>query len=262
MSAVTHKILASLSKEPGIALQSVAKISEKAYSIVCSVDSYNYSPAEIKNAVTKFFNGSFVVESNTLYAIENKHYNLFKAVVVANTVSFPFTKEVVSDLRLHLTTANVFLDEEDTIWRVVGTDDGSKRLVCTTPDNFDQILAAKKSRRPVTASLEGEHGSGFSFGDYVKFYNTEAGTVDFGYALDTKRVFVRSQQFPSAVEAVAVIDVADGRGLVTDDVNQFKVSAASVEVEMDRVLDYWKKLYSNTNFYQHLEALINQQAQG
>lgn len=256
--SVGHKILASLSRKPGIALQSVSKISDRAFSIICSVDSFNYTSDQLKEAVRNYFSGAFTVESSTLYPVVHDHYKVFRAIVAVNTVSHPFSEETVAALKMYPTTANTFLDEEDTIWNVVGEGD-NRRLVQTAADNFDQLISSKKTRNPVTASFEDDHSMSFTYGDYVKFYNPITAQVDFGFALSNSKVFSRSQLQTVVVAENAVVDVADGEPLATDENNQFATEASA---DLAVVLDYWKKLYSNTHFYNKLESLMNAQARG
>lgn len=84
--------------------------------------------------------------------------------------------------RFKSVTANIFSDNEDTIWKVVEAD-GKKVLVQTQSDDFEQILSNRIDDRPVTTVAN------FSFngivpgnGDFTVFYNPETYKMEAGLA--------------------------------------------------------------------------------
>lgn len=249
--------LASVQREPAISIQTYRKVSDGLYTVAFSVERDDYSGEVLGTAFSKVFAGAFSVVPSTMLKIHNKHHHLYTAVAMANTQNHMFTDETVAKLGLTLTTANVFVDEQDNVWKAVGDGD-NKRIVLTSTDDYDKILGARRSRNLITAALT--TNMSLNMGDYVMFYDPRSQALDFGYAVNANTVFSKSSQTMVQVIAELVLEVA---AVGSMDVNPLIINSkevmASTKTGTAAFLEYWSKLYNKPEtlgFYKALETLM------
>lgn len=260
----TNAIFASIlsDQKASISLQHFDKIEAGVYSASFTADREGYSPAELRTAFSRLTAGAFDIADETLYRVPNKHYHIYRGVAVANTKSIEYNDDNIKNNGLKLQTANVFIDGDEQIWKLVGDGDG-KRLVLTSTDNYDELLAAKKSRQLITASFE-DHA--FRFGDFVAFYNAKVGRVDSGYALNNHAVLSMATGDLLEVNAASVTDVADGQALNNDTQHLRITGNQHIQVAMDAdgkraYLSFWRELYGEkSDYYKKLEKLVKHHA--
>lgn len=259
-NAVTRILANALAdRVPAISIQAYEKIADGVFATVFTTERPNYSGDELRGGMSRLFTGAFAIADDTLVRITNPYYNLYRAVIQANTESHEFNEDVCTKLGLKLTTANVFVDPENMVWKVVGEGEG-KRLVLTSMDDYEQILGAKRSRQIVTASLD--EPVSYAFGDYVMFFNPTLASVDFGYALAPNTVLSRTSGATTEVHPHAVVEAAVGavlgHGHLKLDLAQFEETALARDGK-DAFLQYWKQLYANTPVYDELEKIMREQ---
>lgn len=260
-----NRILASVNtKIPVVAIQSYSKIAPGVFKVVASIDKEECSKEALENGFEKLFSGAFSVIPETIFKVDDDYYNIYRTIVVANQENHEYSDDNIKSLGLTLTTANLFIDKSQLVWQVIG-DGENKRIVLTSVDDYDKILAGKKSKQIVTASSIKEDVE-FNFGDYVMFYNPMKRKVEAGYALDNKKVFTHNNELlevdsASVLEAVVASSIASKHKHLALPINKLQfLEEASDKDTAAGFLDYWRKLYANTPVYDELQKLIYQNA--
>jgi len=182
--------------------------------------------------------------------------NIYSCFLTANTPSKPYSEAA----NFQLMAANLFIDGEKNLWKVVGEGD-QRRLIQTSNDNLDEILKSRLSRRVITASYNS--GTEVATGDYALFFNSRIQEVDAGFVVGTEdglAVFSRKTEQLEPITAKNVIEAAVGSDI--EAVNQpfepkYQETAIAKE-GLDKYLSYMKRLYSGTEFFKKLEEEISE----
>lgn len=259
-----NQVLAGIMTDnvPAINIQEHNKLGPGVHHIRFTTERDKYTQAQMEQGIERMFSGAFSIADGTLYRVPETYCNMYRAVIVANTESHEFNDENCQRLGLQLTVANVFVDPDDMVWKVVGDGD-DKRLVLTSVDDYDKILACKRAEQLVTASVDSRIPYGF--GDYVLYYDGQRQRIDGGYAVNASSVLSRSTGEVVEISPYAVIEAAVASSL---DHNHLKLDIAKYEeTAMDKTaiaafLDYWRQLYANTPVYTEIEKMMRQYAVG
>lgn len=228
--------------------------------------SENGSFADYEETLAELFDGKFRCVADTMFEFEHSYSKapLMRVVVARNANSKDYTPENQKGMKL--VSANVFQDAEDeTLWKLVESN-GAKRLVQTTQEDFTGIFASKLARNSVVASTNDAVVSYYD-GDYVSFFNTASGAVDYGFVgIRQDGHYVQSRNSGKTVrilpdqilEAACFADHETTLGGKTLTMPAFK-KAEMVLADThswEAYVDYMRTLYGNTDFFKALEKLI------
>lgn len=206
---------------------------------------------------------------------KHNNRNLIVAFVRANLISKPYKPEEVK-ASMRCLSKNVFVDNEDTIWKIAGQGDDA-RLVQSKQEDFAAILKERinSQQNMVMASCTTDqinvHGT--RNGDFVLFYSKVSDDLDHGYAFTTGDNYtilsferkeyevVPSEAIVCAVSIEPTVkfspfNVNDRRG------KAFAEDLAMTNNELTKPLqnkyrEYMKFLYNGTDYFAKLSELIN-----
>lgn len=229
------------------------------------------SDVDYANMITNTLDSRFTLLADTLEDLgDYNHSHVFSALIIANTISIKASAS--EDLNgFRVVEANVFLDNEDKIWRMVGEGEG-RRLVLSEKEDLSALLNARITRKStaiVASSAIHYMGMPVNRGDYIMYYNTTASDYSFGFAVVSEgNVVVADRKLgkiatisPAQVIASVMNDsmpkeIVDTQrsammlALETVTDNEFSAPMANTYV------DYLSKLYKGTEFFKHWEELI------
>jgi hypothetical protein len=166
-------------------------------------------------------------------------------------------------------SANIFHDQEGTIWRVVGNK--NKRLVQTIRENFADLIKSRitANKNTVIASVvnAGIPVQPTEGGDFVLFYNTESQSLDTGLIFHTsagKEVFSYSQkQFVPVSDHCIVSSVMNTdvfkelKAFDESSVDDFDFNTAQFTPSMrTNYQKYFSFLYNGTDFFDTFKKLL------
>jgi hypothetical protein len=252
------RILSDFSDNPIIEIHQFDKISDGFYSLVFSSQNKSFTFNEYNEAVAYLTDKSFAIEAESLVPVETvKNKQLFRCILQSNVESKPYNEENVKGLTS--IRANTFVDEHDVIWRLVG-EEGDKRLVRVTKENFDEILEAKRSRNSIVASVESLIP--YKEGDYAYFFNHETLAMDFGFIVERENndyVFSRSKE--KLVKLTTPGQVVLANEIPRDKnpaLNRAKMVIAG-EFSIENYLEYLRKVYgADSPYYQAMERALKE----
>jgi hypothetical protein len=233
-------------------IQQFSALGNQSYSIVASVSSGSPSLEELTAAISDATNNRIRVVEDSVRKLSD-FGNLFGFFAVANTPSVEY-KEAAN---MKVLAANIFEDDENCIWKVVGTGD-ERRLVQTSNDNLDEILAAKLSRRIVTASYE-DHAVAKT-GDFCVFFNTKSHKVESGFAAETDtgiQVFSTASKTWESAPEKTILGSIEGSSIENQPIQAQYLETAVTQESLKKMVDYMGKLYEGTEFYAKMVELIN-----
>jgi hypothetical protein len=215
-------------------------------------------------------NFALIPESTELHSVvATKNY--ITSLVRANIVSKPYEEKAVRAMKC--ISKNVFIDDEDHIWKVSGQGD-SARLVQSKTEDFASILNERiNSRQNVivascTSNDIAAHDS--ETGDFVLFYNVKSADLDTGYAFASANgkynIFsytTREYEEVSTQNIIrsAVID-SDRKQSLFYKTCAFNQDLAANNGDFNKPLknkyaDYMKFLYDGTDYYKKLTDLLS-----
>ena len=260
LNKMYHSILAN--SLPSVAIQSYAALNDTTFAVTFVTDRKYKNPL-LAEALQAVFAGAFTPVTDTLVVVPDKNKFIHKVIVKANIESHAYSDENVSKLGLHLTTANVFVDDSNLVWKLIGEGD-SRRIVLTSTDDYAKILASKRANMLIQAALDTDLS--FEFGDYVMFYNTASDQLDFGFAVNENDVLSRNSGKVEKVSAAALLEAA-GYEEVNAMTKHMQLPGeahnkilAGAKNHKEIFLDYWRKLYEGTPIYSKLEQMLKQSA--
>ena len=158
------------------------------------------------------------------------------------------TQENMKARNLKVTVANVLEDDNGGIWKIVSNGD-IKQLVQVTREDYSGLLAKRRARSSMTASVDNEFDINYQDTDFVYFVNPEIEAMDFGFAVKTKgQDFVVSNTTKKAVkiEAHQVIEAVSTNGYGLNLPQKRTELTASA---MTDYIDYLKALYGKNSEY-------------
>jgi hypothetical protein len=196
-------------------------------------------------------NRVFIVENSL---IEVDEYSS-KSIVGLNLVNKEYDPSNANGMKL--VTANIFADDDNIIWQVVGEGE-DKRLVQTSADNIEDILQARKSKMIATASISYSPVSNFDSGDYVWYFDTKRNECRGGFGVKVENqisVLDRKSSDYQQINENQILLAVD----VTPDFGK-SVTATLTNEAINRHLDYMRKLFGQTEYFAKLESMIRAKA--
>jgi hypothetical protein len=187
------------------------------------------------------------------------------SMVVANIISKPYKEETTAGMRV--IQANVFMDNESAIWKVVGKGE-NRRLVQNIREDFKSLITSRinSSRNELIASVinKGVPQIEVNPGDFVLFYNTESNAVDCGFALsedDKYKVFSYDSKEFYTVSPQAMIRCIDGGTLINAaslvKSAEFDMTDGEFNPQLSKKYqDYMQFLYNGTDYFNNLKSLL------
>lgn len=249
---------------PSLSFQHMLPISAMAFRIQAAHAPRTYSEEGYQEAVATQLEKNFRLIPSSIQPIGQLHgHNLVSFLIKANVPSKAFSAENLQGMK-HV-TANVFSDDENTIWKCVGKGP-QRRLVQNSTDDYAGILTAKLARKNmITAAVY--PGLNFANGDYVMYFNPNSSRIDFGTGLNirfangevTACVVARKKGELVPVEAAQVIECFAHEGLPEKFQLPFRNNEAQAALSQPAAqifLDYMRRLYAGTAFFTKLEQDI------
>jgi hypothetical protein len=259
---------------PVLLLQQATPLSNTAFRVVAA-----HAPSQLlldENAYNDMImlatDKQFRLLPDSLMSVKDYSQQIINSMIIeANTEVLEYDETYIKD-KMRVMSANVFVDDSDqTIWRVVG-DGVDRMLVQSVHEDFAELLNARLARRAnqVVASanyidINPENG------DYIEYYNAEAGTLSWGFAVNTMedlQVFDRAQQQLFKITAANILAAADGINLdnkyslanriMQDDRSRFALAENISPSALSAYVDYMRTLFAGTDYFAELEKLIRQ----
>jgi hypothetical protein len=221
--------------------------------------------------VTSSFGDQFSLIPGSMDLVASTNLkDIVSGIVVSNTVSKPVTREDLKN-EYRLVSANVFMDEEDKIWKMVG-DGNERRLVQAIKEDLDKILESRMARRSseiVASSLINYVGLSPERGDYVMYYSVNSMDYNYGYGVvagnsilvaprnnHTVETIV-SEQIIACVESESLPEEKQDKRVMAMMFNNPKATTQNFSSDMgSEYLNYMRQIYADTPFYEKLEELI------
>jgi hypothetical protein len=254
----------------GIDFQRYNKIADGVYSAVFATADENYAFSDINRQLAKITNGKFSFVPHTVVAYAKIGYKrLHRGIILANRESRQYTEENVKGMSL--VTANVFVDEDDNVWNVVGDGD-TKRIVQVSSTDFDAILNEKIRRSQITASSNLTTESPFIEGDYAMIYCPASDSLKYGFLYNdgkSPRIYKRNTKTSEKINPFQVVcstpidlDNSDlQKEVKKEDIDQINnLSLAESSTPISRYLDYMRVLFDGTAYFTALEKALRNHA--
>lgn len=267
-----HTLTASLASiansGPILAIQSHDAIpNSDAFRVVASHNPGQFSVEDYAASVKRVTDGKFTLVASTLRTVLDGHQPVVAFVIQPQLTSMEYTDESVKGM--HVVRANVFTDESDNMWKVVG-EGKSRRLVQMSEDNLDEILASRRARNVVHASYTPDVT--FANGDYVFYFDPKVNEVVAGFGLHTDKGSVVIERESCEMRPVApqqVVEAFVGAALKSDTnedlslkVPPYKALATFDGGMAKEYLEYARKLYGGTRFFTELEKWVSKKKSG
>ncbi len=207
----------------------------------------------------------------TIQPIEdNGRLSVISGLLRSNTVSRP-----AGNLEGYKSvSANVFMDDDSGIWKLVGEGEG-RRLVQAVSEDLSKILEARVSRsaNTVVAGLSNYVGIVPERGDYALYFSLASMGYEYGYAVpcDDNSIMIapRKRDGVESISAAQIIDCAERASLEENKQDRSvvasllgnggnKITTQNMSADMSRVyLDYMRNIYADTPYFDALENLIS-----
>lgn len=257
-SKAMERVLARVSQineTASIGILETANLGNNTFSVLASVDK-DMDEAGFQQAIAKNFDGNFSLVEGSVRYVPHPQHKLARFALVANIQSQALVDGKLPEGYTQV-NASVASDAQGQPWRIVDID-GNKRLVQTATENYDQLLAARKSRMMVTASAELTTVA-FANGDYATYVNPETAKLSDGVLLNVEGKFMvidRATEKMLPIHASQVVEAMSVRSDEYKPVQPHEVNAALTSDRAKFVLDYMQKLYKNTAFMSKLQNLM------
>lgn len=235
------------------------------FRIITTHPSFSYEADKYVESVNTLFDNKMSLVAGTLVKVENPRAGetTHTMIVATNKEVRPYTEASTKGMKL--ITANMYEDSNEDIWNVVG-EGNDRNLVQLSDDDSEAIMAARISKRSVTASTVDDVNFEVQNGDYVLAYDLVKDTVVSGFLLsfddgikvvdrnNLRNVTISHQgQIVACVEGASLN--ADNKGL---NINNKEIVATFTADQAKAYLDYARVLYGNSKYFTDLEALINE----
>lgn len=238
------------SDECCLSIQKYVPLTANVFKVICSHANRHYTNEQYRDAVANMSDNKFRLVAGTITRHEdgifasNPHVEM---LIEANTLTKSFTQANVKGFKT--IASNVFMSEDDKIWKKVGEGENAK-LVLKSNDDLESILKERRARKMTTQASMIEIPV-VEKGAYVRFFNPKAGCLQFGIKTEAG-VFERSTSTEYKVEANQIVDIANHTELMN-------VMAEVEQKGLTQVLNYMGKLFKDKpEFFNSLEALIKQ----
>lgn len=218
---------------------------------------------DFAETLTKVYDSQVRVVAGTLMDMSSRNGSAFSVVVAKNSNMVPYEEEAVKGWKV-LSSGNMFLDDENSIWSVRGTA-GSKFLVQDTADDLEDILQQRRSRR-LTASIMDLTHIACNNGDYVMYFDTATESIrgGFGYNIEgASYVLDRKSNCPTPLVPGQMLGAWQDFDCINPEkhcpVAAYPESAAFGASEARAYLSYWAKMLSSDSpYYIALEKILKQ----
>jgi hypothetical protein len=234
---------------PVVSIQREFNIDESFATVVLSHPKQTFDFDGLNKSVLKMTKNRVYVVENSVCQLDKE---MTKAIVGKNLINKAYTEDNLKGMKA--VTANVFADEEDSIWQLIGEGE-EKRLVQTSTDNISNILAVRKAKMQTTASVLVDPRDHYRSFDYSWYFNNEKQECRGGFVmeLENRTVVLDRKNFDvKTIQPQQVISSAD----VSPDLGKIAIAGLSNE-NISRHLEYMRKLYGqNPEYFSKLESLI------
>ena len=274
------KVLASVRDSlPTLTLQSYVPIKASngtAFRITAShLKPFNGSSLVLSHYVEmcqEAFGENFSVLPGSLDVVASTDKNrIVSGILTANTISKTVTAKSLHKDKYKLVSANVFMDDEDKIWKMVGDGD-TRRLVQAIQEDLSKILESRIARK-ASAVIAGNQAHYLGVtperGDYAVYYSVVSNDYDYGYAVVADGEIYIAPRLAGGIEKVEssqIIDCVEASSLDTDKQDKQviammfggnKATSGNFSSDMGKeYLDYMRQIYADTPFFSKLEELI------
>ena len=273
-----NKILAKARESlPSLSLQSYSAIPSSNKTVFRITASYARPSKEltVADAISMCYDAfgeQFSLVPGSVEVVARTSYkDVFSGLLTANTLSVPVTSATLKD-NYKLVSANVFMDDEASIWQLVGEGEG-RRLVQAIKEDLNKILEdrlARKGSEVVASSLTNYVGVTPERGDYALYYSTTAMDYDYGYAVvagDSIYITPRGRNIVEKVVSEQIIDCVEASSLPADKqdtrvvsmmFNTPRVTNQNFSGDMaSEYLNYMRQIYADTPYWDRLEELVS-----
>jgi hypothetical protein len=261
---------------PSLYPQSFVAIAKDVFKVGCiySPIARELSEEELTTMYAKALGDQFTVMPETIeFHSHIGERNVITAFVRANTISKPFDeKEVRASMRC--LSKNVFIDDEDTIWKATGGD--NPRLVQSKQEDFAAILNERiNSQQNVvmaTCVSTDLNAHDTENGDVVLYFSPASYDLDIGYAFKYRDRFqvlsYKTKEFEEIksenIVRSAVINMDNKHSVFNP---KYKTGAAMLDdIAMtngeftkplrNKYQEYMKFLYNGTDYFKKLTDLL------
>lgn len=229
-------------------LQSHKKLDSSVYKIICRCSNPQLDYSSAQDMVSNHFNNKFKVVKNSI----KSHGNSLVSMIVKANVKSIALDSIGENSNKKMVTAGVYTDTDDnSIWEVKEVN-GQKRLFKKNEDDFESCF---KYGNTITAGCMFTAVSPYA-GDFVTFYNKNTGAVEAGFILVSNdhemEVFTEDEELiplDSEDEIVNALDLSE--------CEMNPVEAAMSKQEQDKVLDYMRKIYKNSEMIAELKNIMD-----
>ena len=238
------------SDECCLSIQKYVPLTANVFKVICSHANRHYTNEQYRDAVANMSDNNFRLVSGTITRHDtgvfasNPHVEM---LIEANTMTKSFNEENMRGFKA--IASNIFISEEDKIWKKVGEGENAK-LVAKCSDDLESILKERRSRQMTTQASMIETPVAQK-GAYVRFFNPSAGCLQYGLKTEAG-VFERTSCKEYKVSADQIVDIANHSELIQ--------TLAEVEQKgLTQVLNYMGKLFKDKpEFFNALESLVKQ----
>lgn len=184
--------------------------------------------------------------------------HLLGGFVTLNRESRPYEEASMDSFRC--IAANVFIDENEFIWKVTGHDD-SRMLVKDVNDDLDSIFQQRKAYSIDTASVNVLLGEKFTAGETILWFDTQNEVHRTGIAVNTDYAFELKTKTLHPVPDTTVLVVCDAETTTFTK----EVSMGDIEqkepLRKDNAIHkhvlYMKNLYKrNPEYFDRLSSMV------
>ena len=216
------------------------------------------------------FGESLQLVPGSIEHVGNSSHNcMVSALVAANVISKPVSRDELKT-GFKMVSANVFMDDEDKIWRMQGDGD-NRRLVQAIKEDFTALLASRVARSStiVAGDIANYMGVTPNRGDYAIFYNTTAMDYDYGFtAIADGEIYV-APRTSTGIEKIVpeqIIDCVENADLPMEKrdtkilsmmLSNPKATTGNFSGDMaQEYLNYYRQIYADTPFFAAMEEHI------
>lgn len=271
-----HTLTASLKEitkgGPVLAIESYDQIpNSDAFRIIASHNPGQFTEAEYDASLRRETDNKMRVIAGTTRVVHDGYRPVVAFLTEPMLESKPYEEDTVKGMTV--VTANVFSDEGDDMWKVVG-EGNSRRLVQMSEDNLDELLASRCARNNNVIHASYTPDLAIANGDYVFYFDQKDHEVRAGFALHTADkgtvVIERESGEMRPIVPFQVVEAYIGAALKDPNTKEdysLKVPSYRATASFDggmakEYLDYARKLYGGTRFFSELEKWVGKKKAG
>ena len=241
------------------------------YRIIASHNPGQFSEAEYDASLRRETDNKMRVVEASVRVVHDGYRPVVAFLAEPLLESKPYEDEKVKGMTV--VTANVFSDEGDNMWKVVG-EGKSRRLVQMSEDNLDDLLASRAARNNNVVHASYVPDLAIANGDYVFYFDQKDHEIRAGFALHTADkgtvVIERESGEMRPIVPFQVVEAFVGSALKnteTGEDHSLKIPSYKTTASFDggmakEYLDYARKLYGGTRFFSELEKWVGKKKAG